>query len=77
MPLLLIGLNHKSAPISVREKLANLCEVELPMVEGFKLESVPVYTCNRVEVYYFGNINDARKSFSADNKFKKAGISSL
>lgn len=64
MPLLLIGLNHKSAPISVREKLANLCEVKLPDVDGFNLESVPVYTCNRVEVYYFGAIKAARKSFT-------------
>ena len=64
MPLLLIGLNHKSAPVSVREKLAKLCGLKIPDVDGANLEAVPVFTCNRVEIYYFGEIKRAQRSFS-------------
>lgn len=63
MPLTLFGLNHKSAPVAVREKLAHLCGLAIPDVDGCNLESVPVYTCNRVEVYYSGNTAAARQSF--------------
>lgn len=63
MPLMLIGLNHKSAPISVREKLAQLCGTKLPEVDGFKLEAVSIFTCNRVEIYYYGNPVSIRNSF--------------
>lgn len=63
MSLILIGLNHKSAPLSVREKLAHLCEEPIPGVDGHKLEAVAVYTCNRVEIYFAGSVTKARKSF--------------
>ncbi len=65
MPLTVFGLNHKSAPVAVREKLARICEVRIPDVDACNLEAVPVYTCNRVEVYYSGGVNEAKKSFSA------------
>ncbi|MBU1107566.1 MAG: glutamyl-tRNA reductase [Candidatus Riflebacteria bacterium] len=65
MPLTVFGLNHKSAPVSVREKLAHLCGLPIPDVDGCDLESVPVYTCNRVEVYYAGNPAAAQQSFVA------------
>ncbi len=63
MPLLLIGLNHKTAPIAVREKLAQLCGIPIPEVDGFNLEAVPVFTCNRVEIYFSGNPEIAKRSF--------------
>jgi len=63
MPLLLIGLNHRSAPIEVREQLARLCGVSMPGVDGVSLEAVPVFTCNRVEVYYDGPYDAAEDSF--------------
>jgi len=65
MSLIVFGLNHKSAPVSIREKLARICEVRIPDVDACNLEAVPVYTCNRVEVYYSGIHGEARKSFSA------------
>ena len=65
MSLTVFGLNHKSAPVAIREKLAHLCGLAIPDVDGCMLESVPVYTCNRVEVYYAGNVEAARRSFVA------------
>jgi glutamyl-tRNA reductase len=63
MPLMLFGLNHKSAPISVREKLAQLCGTPIPEVDGSVLEAVPVFTCNRAEIYFCGQAAQARQSF--------------
>jgi len=63
MPLTMFGLNHKSAPVAIREKLAHLCGLAIPGVDGCNLESVPVYTCNRVEVYYSGSAESAKQSF--------------
>ncbi len=65
MSVIVFGLNHKSAPVAVREKLARICEVRLPEVDACNLEAVPVYTCNRVEVYYSGNAVEAKRSFIA------------
>lgn len=65
MALMVFGLNHKSAPVAVREKLAHICEVRVPDVDACNLEAVPVYTCNRVEVYYSGNPAEARRSFTS------------
>ncbi len=64
MPVTVLGLNHKSAPVAVREKLARICEIRVPDVDACNLEAVPVYTCNRVEVYYSGHPEAARKSFA-------------
>lgn len=63
MSLTVFGLNHKSAPVAIREKLAQLCEEPIPGIDACNLESVPVYTCNRVEVYYSGSRSEARQSF--------------
>ena len=52
MPLILVGLNHRTAPVELRERLstpaadASLALRELPGVEGAAIIS----TCNRVEV---------------------------
>lgn len=63
MSLIVFGLNHKSAPVAIREKLAHLNEMTIPEADGITLEVVPLCTCNRVEIYYSGTEKDARASF--------------
>ena len=56
MPIVAIGLNHRSAPVDVREKFA-FKESEIPEVlselrtRGLITEGVILSTCNRVELY--------------------------
>ena len=56
MELLVVGLNHKTAPIEIRECLAfpeDKLEDALSKVHGLSSvkENMIVSTCNRVEVY--------------------------
>ena len=56
MKILVVGLNHKSAPIDVREKLAFDPEQVLRALRELKhrfgeAEFVLLSTCNRVELY--------------------------
>ncbi len=59
MPIVCLGLNHRTAPITVRERYA-LAENELPelLVQLLKQtnvdEAVILSTCNRVEIYAAG-----------------------
>ncbi len=66
MNILVIGLNHKTADVEVREKLAFdgqkldeglLALHKLPDIE----EAIILSTCNRVEIY--SNVKDASKAF--------------
>ncbi len=56
MSLLLIGLNHRTAPVTLREQFA-VAETRVPDMlallrrEGIAEEAVILSTCNRVEVY--------------------------
>ncbi len=56
MPLVAVGLNHKTAPVAIRERLA-FDEADLAPAAGrvrslgIADEAVVVSTCNRVEVY--------------------------
>jgi glutamyl-tRNA reductase len=56
MPLLVAGLNHRTAPIEMRERFA-FAEAALPEAltrlrsGGLAEEAVIVSTCNRVEIY--------------------------
>ena len=59
MPIVCLGLNHRTAPITVRERYA-LADSQLPELLG-KLcsetsaqEAVILSTCNRVEIYAAG-----------------------
>jgi len=63
MSLLLIGLNHRSAPIEVREKLSALPRAFFPAADGTSLETASLFTCNRVEIYFFGFCESAEVSF--------------
>ena len=53
--LLVVGLNHKTAPLHIREQLALApsAKVELTksLKEHFEQGSVVLSTCNRVEFY--------------------------
>ena len=60
MPLIVFGLNHKTAPVSVREKLAKLCGTRLEFVDGHNLEAALLFTCNRAEFYFSGTTSHAR-----------------
>ena len=56
MQILLVGLNHKTAPVEVREKLAFDSETAkkalLALKEKYPVgEFVLLSTCNRVELY--------------------------
>ncbi len=56
MKILLLGLNHKSAPVDIREKLAfdaESAEQALTQLKGKypEAEFVLLSTCNRVEIY--------------------------
>ena len=56
MHTLVVGLNYKTAPVEIREKLS-FVEQELPKAmqalqnEKSILENVIVSTCNRTEIY--------------------------
>ena len=57
--LTLLGVNHKTAPVHVREKLALTSGYEEPLLalkrfEGLK-EVYLLSTCNRVELLFVGN----------------------
>ena len=56
MELLVIGLNHKTAPIDIRERLAfQESEIEKALSQAKSLPSLKegmiLSTCNRVEIY--------------------------
>ena len=56
MPVLCVGLNHHSCPVTVREKFA-FAEAKVPASlqtireSGIADEAVILSTCNRVEIY--------------------------
>ena len=56
MPLVVIGINHRTAPVDIREKVVFAGEElptalrELTAVPGVR-ESLIVSTCNRTELY--------------------------
>lgn len=69
--MLAIGLNHKSAPIALREQLVFSTE-QTPMalrdLVGLDAvnEAVILSTCNRVELYCAGSAEEAVKAWLAD-----------
>ncbi|MFZ2958474.1 MAG: glutamyl-tRNA reductase [Candidatus Ozemobacteraceae bacterium] len=65
MPLLLIGMNHKTAPVELRERLNELCHLGFPSVNGRELELVSIFTCNRVEFYFHGPEPLVEEAFAA------------
>ncbi len=54
MRLVVIGVNHKTAPVALRERLALVGEdvnMALAQLESFTDGSIIVSTCNRTEIY--------------------------
>jgi len=61
MQIILIGLNHKTAPIHIREKLAFSKEnvfqaIDQLMIKDFFSEMCIISTCNRVEILVVSNL---------------------
>ena len=73
MPIIVIGLSHRSAPVTVREKFA-FAEHRIPATlqnlrdSGVASEGVILSTCNRVELYAFTHL-ESREAFSAIKEF--------
>ncbi|MGH9335915.1 MAG: glutamyl-tRNA reductase, partial [Vicinamibacteria bacterium] len=62
MDLIVVGLNHRTAPVDVRERVAfNEEEVQtlLSRARGERVlaEAILLSTCNRTEVYGLSNDN--------------------
>lgn len=72
MNVLIVGLNHKTATVEVREKLAfdgGKLEPGLVSLKGLPgvEEAIILSTCNRVEMYT--NVNDIEKASESIKKF--------
>jgi glutamyl-tRNA reductase len=73
MPLVVIGLSHRSSPVTVRERFA-FEERRLPSAlkslreSGAAAEAVILSTCNRVEIYAATPL-DAPKAFATLREF--------
>ncbi|MDB6124576.1 MAG: Glutamyl-tRNA reductase [Pedosphaera sp.] len=73
MPLVVIGLSHHSAPVTVRERFA-FAEARIPAVlqllrdSGIVSEAVILSTCNRVELYAVTAM-EPRQAFPALQEF--------
>jgi glutamyl-tRNA reductase len=62
MDLLVVGINHKTAPVEIREKFSfngrQIREVNRLLKENVLLgENLILSTCNRVEIYAVSNHN--------------------
>jgi glutamyl-tRNA reductase len=73
MPLVVIGLSHHSAPVTVRERFA-FAEARIPATlqllrdSGIATEAVILSTCNRVEIYAVTG-HEPRQAFSVLQDF--------
>lgn len=73
MPLVVIGLSHHSAPVTVRERFA-FAEARIPATlqllrdSGIASEAVILSTCNRVELYAVTEM-EPRQAFPALHEF--------
>ena len=48
----ILGINHKSAPLRLRDKLAKACGKRFQPKSLHVLHFVPLSTCNRTEIYF-------------------------
>jgi glutamyl-tRNA reductase len=73
MPLIVLGLSHRSSPVTVRERFA-FAEARIPAAlqllrdSGTASEAVILSTCNRVEIYAF-TLAEPREAFVALRQF--------
>jgi glutamyl-tRNA reductase len=64
MELLCLGVSHKTAPLSVRERLAMAPEAQAELVRevgAAPLEAMVLCTCNRAELYLWTSDHDAAR----------------
>jgi glutamyl-tRNA reductase len=69
MPIIVVGLNHRSAPVSVRERFAfpeagMAAALQTLRKAGTADEAVILSTCNRVEIYAATSL-ESREAFAA------------
>ncbi|MBN2284765.1 MAG: glutamyl-tRNA reductase [Deltaproteobacteria bacterium] len=68
MNIVLIGMNHRTAPVEIRELLAISCEDDIKTIDMLKsvptvLEALYLSTCNRIEVVaHVRDMDDALKN---------------
>lgn len=73
MPIVVIGLSHRSSPVTVRERFA-FAEARIPatlaLMKDAKLvdEAVILSTCNRVEIYAATQLSE-REAFEGIKRF--------
>ncbi|MFN3179734.1 MAG: glutamyl-tRNA reductase, partial [Thermus sp.] len=60
LPLYLVGLSHKTAPVEVRERAALDPVVALPAALSTLGRAVVLSTCNRTEIYGVGSPKEAK-----------------
>lgn len=82
LPLYLVGLSHKTAPLEVREKLAFDPLVALPAALAALGKAVVLSTCNRTEIYGVGSPKEAKalllsRGVEARHLYQKEGIETL
>jgi glutamyl-tRNA reductase len=68
MNIVVVGLNHKTAPIELREQFAFASDemdqaLRSLVTEAASQEAVIISTCNRVEIYTYGSSEDAVKQW--------------
>lgn len=77
MSLLVIGLNHKTAPIELRERLAfkskdSIKDALRILIEKYGVsEAAVLSTCNRVEIYVYSSACNLQGSDSLEEKLKE------
>jgi glutamyl-tRNA reductase len=65
MQLNLVGINHQTAPLAIREKVAISSERladALSLLRSYISQGVIISTCNRTEIYSVGSNGDAEKA---------------
>ena len=76
MPILVIGLSHRSSPVALRERFA-FAEARVPAAlqllhdSGSFDESVILSTCNRVEIYASTLLDSRRASRVSSTQSKR------
>lgn len=66
LPLSVVGLNHQTAPVAVREKAAVRPEREAELLRAclpYAGEAMLLCTCNRTEIYLVGPQDDPQQIF--------------
>jgi glutamyl-tRNA reductase len=75
MRISLVGIDHQTAPVAIREKVAistRKLDDALPMLGSFISRGIILSTCNRTEVYTIDS--DARQAEKASLDFLKARL---